>query len=250
MLYTCQNAVLDIQTVGRFSWESRSLSVQARPYSALAFRLEGGGTLRCGGKSYTVSAGDVLYMPQGISYSHQYTRTDLLLFHFTASKNDPEPEIYHLKNPGEIGRQFQKAAELWDSKTPGYMGKCLSILYKILGLLAENEAQNRLPAHFNQAIKILHQQYQNSDLRIGDLCAAAGMGQTAFRELMRQHFGKTPMEYVTELRLENARGLIAEGASVENAALNSGFSDVKYFARVVKRHYGCTPRQLRHYGNL
>lgn len=250
LLYTCQNPILEIQTVGRFAWEPRSLSVQARPYSALAFRLEGGGTLRCGDKSYTLSSGDVLYMPQGISYSHQYTKTDLLLFHFTASYNDPEPEIYHLKNPQEIERLFRKAMELWEDKSPGYTGKCLSILYKILGLLAENEAQNRLPEHFNQAVEILHQAYRNSDLRIGDVCSAAGMGQTAFRELMRQHFGKTPVAYVTELRLEYARGLIAEGTSVETAALTSGFTDVKYFARVVKRHYGCTPRQLRLYGNM
>lgn len=249
MIYTCQNPILEIQTVGRFSWNPRSLSVQARPYSALAFRLEGGGTLQCGGKSYHLSAGDVLYMPQGLSYSHTYTKTDLLLFHFTAARNDPDPEIYHLQHSQEIERNFRKASELWESKTPGYMGKCMSILYKILGLLAENAAQNRLPEHFNHAVRILHQNCQSSDLRIGTVCAQAGIGQTAFRQLMHQHFGKTPMEYVTQLRLEYARGLIAEGASVETAALSSGFTDVKYFARVVKKHYGCTPRQLRLYGN-
>ena len=249
MLCSCCNPILEIQTIGRFSWQPRSLEVVARSYCALAFRLEGGGTLRCGGKTYTLSPGDVLYMPQGVSYAHDYTKTDLLLFHFITEGNDPEPEVYKLKNPEEVGRQFQKAVQLWESKAPGYMGKCFSILYRVLGLLAENEAQVSMPEHFVEAVRLLNREFDRSELRIGEICGRAAISQTVFRELFRKHYGKTPVEYVTQLRLEYARGLIAEGASVETAALESGFADSKYFSRLVKRHYGCTPRQLKLYGN-
>ena len=56
------------------------------------------------------------------------------------------------------------------------------------------------------------------------------------------------MEYITRLRLEYARRLIANGVSVESTAYESGFNDPKYFARVVKKHFGCTPRNLKTYG--
>ena len=42
--------------------------------------------------------------------------------------------------------------------------------------------------------------------------------------------------------------LIAGDENVEAAALASGFSDAKYFARVVKKYFGCTPRDLKNYG--
>ena len=249
MLYTCTNPITSLLLVGRFSWEARCLSVEARPFSALAFRLKGGGSLTCGGKVYHLEPGDVLYMPQGLPYDHDYMDTDLLLFHFVTAENDREPEIYKLNNPEEISRQFQKAISLWDEKNPGYMGKCLSILYKILSLLAENEASISLPPHFVKAVSLLHEQYRKNDLCIGEICSQAAISQTVFRQLFSRHYGKTPVEYITELRLEYARNLLSAGCSVETAAQESGFSDAKYFSRIVKRHFGCTPRQLRHYGN-
>lgn len=249
MLYTCNNPVREILTVGRFSWNARSLAVEPRPFCALAFRLEGGGYLRCGGRTYTLEPGTVLYMPQNLGYEHDYTRTDILLFHFIAEKNDPVPEVYRLKNADEVQRQFQRAMDIWEEKGPGYMGKCMSILYKILGLLAENEAAIRLPPHFMEAVRLLGEHYRSSDLRIGDICTQAAISQTVFRQLFKKHYGKTPMDHVTDLRLENARNLIAGGTSVETAALDSGFSDAKYFSRVVKQRLGCTPRQLKTYGN-
>lgn len=245
MLYTCTNPVTELTLVGRFSWQARSLAVAARPYCALAFRLKGGGSLSCGDKNYSLERGDVLYMPQGLAYSHQYTDTDVILFHFVTAHNDPEPEIYKFRHTEEIARQFQKAMEIWEQKPPGYMGKCISILYKILGILAEHEAQSSLPAHFIQAVSLLQEQYRQSDLRIDSLCRQAAISQTVFRQLFRRHYGKTPVEYLTELRLEYAGNLIAGGCSVETAALESGFSDAKYFSRVVKQHFGCTPRQLQ-----
>lgn len=249
MLYTCANPVLEVTTIGRFSWTERVLDVEARPFSALAFRLQGSGSLLCGGKNYTLSPGDILYMPQGLSYRHEYTDTDLLLFHFVTAENDPEPEIYKPKNPEKFGQQFQKAIAIWEEKSPGYMGQCLGILYKIFGLLAENEAEENLPNHFLQAIAILNQNVSRSDLRIGDICKQAAISETVFRQLFKKHYGKSPVAYLTELRLENARNLIAGGMGVESAALESGFSDGKYFSRVVRQHFGCTPRQLKLYGN-
>jgi AraC-like DNA-binding protein len=54
--------------------------------------------------------------------------------------------------------------------------------------------------------------------------------------------------YITELRLEHARNRIAGGVPIERAAAESGWGDAKYFARVVKKYFGCTPRDLKNYG--
>lgn len=244
MLYTCANPVLEIVTVGRFSWQSRQLAVQPRSFSALAFRVRGSGSLQWGDKSLYLMPESVLYLPQGVEYSHDYTNTEVLLFHFITAKNDTEPELYTLKNPEEMVLQFQKAISLWEKKEPGYMGKCMSILYKIMGLLAENQAKCHLPDCFLQAVSILNTEYCNSSLRIREVCRRAAIGETAFRELFRKHYGKPPVTYLTELRLEHARNLLSDGKSVETAALESGFSDAKYFSRVVRQFYGCSPRQL------
>ena len=38
------------------------------------------------------------------------------------------------------------------------------------------------------------------------------------------------------------------GTSIEEAAEKSGFSDSKYFARVVKKYFNCTPSAFKLYG--
>ena len=80
------------------------------------------------------------------------------------------------------------------------------------------------------------------------ICTEAGIGATQFRQLFKKYYQKTPMEYITSLRLEYARSLISNGVPVEKASFESGFNDSKYFARVVKKYFGCTPRELKTYG--
>lgn len=81
-----------------------------------------------------------------------------------------------------------------------------------------------------------------------DIYRETGVSATYLRTLFQKHFGKRPTEYIINLRLEHARNLIACGTSVKEAAFESGFNDPKYFARVVKKHFHCTPRELQLYG--
>lgn len=66
--------------------------------------------------------------------------------------------------------------------------------------------------------------------------------------MFKKYYLKTPVEYITDLRLEYARNLISGNMPIEQAALGSGFSDPKYFARVVKKNFGCTPKDLKMFG--
>ena len=100
-------------------------------------------------------------------------------------------------------------------------------------------------AHYTISINA---NYKDSTLSIDKVCKKAGISATVFRQQFKKYYQKTPIEYITELRLEYARNLISRGTSIENAAFESGFNDSKYFARIVKKHFGCTPRQLRTYG--
>ncbi|MBQ3224580.1 MAG: helix-turn-helix domain-containing protein, partial [Oscillospiraceae bacterium] len=61
-------------------------------------------------------------------------------------------------------------------------------------------------------------------------------------------YKKTPVEYITDLRIEHARSLIASNTPIETAALMSGFNDPKYFSRVVNKKFGHSPRKWKLYG--
>lgn len=157
-------------------------------------------------------------------------------------------EVYTLNNSEEAYKLFLQAHAIWKSREPGCAVFVMSLLYKILGTIWKNETNHNLPSYFLKAVSDINSHYKSSELSIKSVCENAGIGETVFRQLFKKVYAKTPVEYITDLRLECARNLIAGNMPVENAALESGFSDPKYFARVVKKRLGCTPRELKLYG--
>ncbi len=65
-------------------------------------------------------------------------------------------------------------------------------------------------------------------------------------QLFKRETGKTYSTYVTELRIERARELLASGEmSINEIAAALGFNDYFYFLKTFKRVSGCTPKQYR-----
>ncbi len=73
----------------------------------------------------------------------------------------------------------------------------------------------------------------------------AGLGLTAFTEWCRRATGRSPRWYLIEQRLAAARGRLAAGATVTDAALDSGFSSSQHFSATFRKLYGETPTDYR-----
>ena len=248
MLFSGDNPILQIVGIEHMCWKSGVFNVAPREYSALTFRISGSATIRANGEEYFVNTNDILYLPQNIGYTAEYSDTEIIVAHFLTLRNDEKPELYTFQNGEQLYKLFLQAHALWKTKEPGFARYVMAQLYTVLGMLLENEAKTVLPQHFLKAVSYINSNYINSNLSIAMVCTEAGIGATVFRQLFKKHYQKTPTEYITELRLQYARNLISGGMPIETAACESGFNDPKYFARVVKKYYGCTPRDLRTYG--
>lgn len=248
MLYNGDNPIIKVTGVERVGWKSGIFAVKPRGYSVLTFRIKGTAAITGGDREYFINTNEVLYLPQNMRYTADYTDTDAIAIHFVTARDDAEIEIYPLQNVERIYKLFLQARTLWENKAPGYEVYVMAQLYTILGTLLEGQTHANLPQHFLNAVSFINSNFKNSDLSMDAVCAEAGIGATVFRQLFKEYYKKTPVAYITELRLEHARNLISNGVSVENAAFDSGFNDSKYFARVVKKHFGCTPRDFKSYG--
>ena len=73
------------------------------------------------------------------------------------------------------------------------------------------------------------------------------LSDTHLSRLFRRELNMTFVEYLTSLRLENARReLLHTDISITRLALNSGFSSVKSFNQYFRRAFGSSPAQYRH----
>jgi len=248
MLYNGENPVLRIVGVDHIRWNEDVFEVPPREYAVISFRIRGSATISGGGNVHHIQTNDILYLPQHMGYTAEYTDTEIICIHFVTMYDDPEIKLYTFQNGEQLYKLFLQTLALWKEKKPGFAFYCLAQLYSILGILLENETKAVLPPHFLKAVSFINANYRDPNISVDTVCAEAGIGATVFRQLFKKHYQKTPTEYITKLRLEHARNLVSRGVSIEEATYDSGFNDPKYFARVVKKYFGCTPRDFKTYG--
>lgn len=83
------------------------------------------------------------------------------------------------------------------------------------------------------------------DLSLSDLASLSGYSPFFLHRFFRQHTGKTPLQYVNELRLARAVELLDQGYKVESIAEEVGFSSLSYFNSFFKRRLGMPPGKWR-----
>jgi AraC-like DNA-binding protein len=79
------------------------------------------------------------------------------------------------------------------------------------------------------------------DINSGDLAAVAGRSRFAVHRAFTHVYGMSPGDYQRQLRLREARSLIAAGRPISEAAALAGFADQSHLSRWFIRYYGVTP---------
>lgn len=87
-------------------------------------------------------------------------------------------------------------------------------------------------------------------LRVEELAEIAGMGVSTFHYRFRALTAMSPLQYLKQIRLQEARALMSiHGLDVGSAALAVGYESASQFTREYKRFFGETPmrdvRRLR-----
>ena len=98
---------------------------------------------------------------------------------------------------------------------------------------------------FHDAIEYMEKNYTSVECTVEEIVAKARMSNTYFRKLFLRKFNMNPIKYLISKRLIYAEKLLSTGKySIKEVAEMSGFCDVKYFSRVVKKEYGVPPSKL------
>ena len=81
----------------------------------------------------------------------------------------------------------------------------------------------------------------NLDIIAGSAC----LSKFHFIRLFKRCYGRTPHQYVTETKIQQAKQLLQAGETVAGTCLSLGFSSVTSFTGLFKKSAGLTPAQYR-----
>ncbi len=207
-------------------------------------------------EKYLARKNDILIFPPGILRSG---RTDsknpwsFISVIFRMDLNEEAKEYFNKsiliwRNSGDSLRKlFVEASHAWTGKNPLFQVKCCMAATEILYKFLLSEMPYHKVPHIKKLEKARNTIQENfrQELSVEELAKSIDMSVSYFRRLFHEAYGCSPMQYIINLRIENARDLLLSGeVNVTEAARLSGFEDIYYFSTLFKRKTGSTPTEL------
>jgi len=96
----------------------------------------------------------------------------------------------------------------------------------------------------NQAVRWLTLQYAQP-VSIEQLAKSLGYHRTHLSKIFKKQIGMSPMQFLMQIRLEQAKSLLDSHWTVEQVASSVGFADPLYFSKQFRKKYGVSPTEYR-----
>ncbi|MCE5172270.1 AraC family transcriptional regulator [Paenibacillus profundus] len=128
-------------------------------------------------------------------------------------------------------------------------------LHELLCVLLDNKAapiSERTEKSLEGTIQYMQQTY-HTDITLGKLADMAGMHPSYYSQLFKQKMKKSPIEYLTDLRMNQAKEhLLVSREKIRDIARDVGYKDEFYFSRRFKVYNGIAPTVYikKHHSNI
>ena len=111
----------------------------------------------------------------------------------------------------------------------------------LMGNYQKHASHNGLAAAVRHAKKNLDRR-----ITVSELADVACMSESTFYRYFRNEFGMTPVQFLTEERVDRARELLRDSSNtVTDVSAAVGFGSVSHFINTFKEHVGQTPKQYQ-----
>ncbi len=122
---------------------------------------------------------------------------------------------------------------------------CFDVLRDFERGRAPASGQRQIPPRIHETIQWFRR-HLGDPISISDAADRAGLSSSHFRTEFRQATGFSPLDYLTQLRLREAKQLLANSTKpVTDIAFELGFTSSQYFSTVFRKYTGLTPSQFR-----
>lgn len=199
--------------------------------------------------SLDAAAGDLLVMPQGLSFRLRSSKgfSGIIIGIDKPSFPAESPIKISVPEGSRILHVFRDVLEYYESQSPcaeamlAAYGNLISVFINCYG----NTCEQVSIAYIIR--RKLSENISECDFDINGYFSTLPFSADYLSRLFSREFGLTPHRWLTEARLEHAEQLLssAPGNNIGEIAHMCGFRDALYFSRLFRRKYGVSPKQLR-----
>ena len=241
-----------------------SFKGESHDFSEAVCVLSGKSGVTADKNTFLLSAGEIILHPPGefhAIWSDSGIESELLIFSFR-SEGIPMPSGRVFKIPPEqivelraILRRAQKAfvfddvfvKEVADKRLASIVLKRLEIfLLKAIAFEEESDSRytGRSAENYMRILSVMEQNLERQ-LTATDLAALCNMSVPAMEKTVFKYLGCGVVAYFNALKMQRAKEMLSEGASVKETAFKLGFSNQNYFSARFKQSVGVPPTKWR-----
>jgi len=237
---------------------NESMGESIRDSMIIHYIRKGSGTFVCNGKSQTVSEGQTFVIFPDVRNQYIASKDDPWKYIWIVLKgnlvnNISKYGMISTVNPvitsSQIGLCLVQLQELLEShKMPikGIFEYSLGLAYIVLSELAGVEikyiSQNQ---NVNKAVDYIENRFADK-INISEIASYVGIDSKYLCSIFRKNTGKTPYQYILDLRMKRACKLLSNNdCSIEVVAYSVGYTDKFAFSRIFKKHTGICPTDYR-----
>lgn len=171
----------------------------------------------------------------------------------TGIKGNLKNRVFHTrKDLYQTLTRFMKAIQ---ENTPLNMELAMLHLKEVLILLYQFDGEEKpagqettLQSHYddtmlNEILVFIHNNVYAS-YTVEDLCQKFSISRSSLQALFRANLGMTPKQYISELKLNEAKKLISQHEhTISQVSDLLGFTSIHYFSRRFKSYFGIAPSE-------
>ena len=109
----------------------------------------------------------------------------------------------------------------------------------------ESQEKESMPAWMDDVQVYIQEHYTDQGLSVSGIADEYGFTVSHLSRTFKSVIGIGLLEYIQKLRVDKAKELLEGGASVNDAAVGSGYLDAKALTRAFKKYEGITPGSYR-----
>ena len=167
-----------------------------------------------------------------------------------------QPRVMHIDEVPELASTVWQILEEYREKRPYHQGVIRNLLEIVLlelvrlresGTAPRVKPDEALNSKFQilPALRYIDENYAQ-DLRAADLASQCGLSEPHFRRLFAEYINMPPMDYLNLIRIQQACSLMErKDCSMDQVAVECGFSSVSAFTRNFKKFLNTTPYQWK-----
>lgn len=228
----------------------------------IVYVADGEGVLQHDGQSYSMQKGDMFIInPEMVHHIFSETGIDYYFviidvefcaqngiaignYNFDIRVEDDITKEKFIKVIKETEKYTEKYSDLSPAKVRNAV---LDLLVDICENHSSKKAEDREKVavdYVKKALEYINNNYKN-EITLEGIAEYVGINKFYLTREFKKFTNQTVFFCINSLRCKNAESLLQKGATITEAALDSGFESVSYFSRTYKKIRGYSPSEYK-----